>query len=339
MTTDMNNTKKPRKLLVTGGLGFIGSNFVEMALERGFEVVNIDKMTYAARTDLEFDKHPSYSFIRQDIADLESLPDGVETIVNFAAESHVDNSIASNRSFFHSNVGGVYNLLELIRSLEPSRRPLLLHISTDEVYGDRLAGSFTEKDALKPSNPYSASKAAAEELLHGWARTYGIHYRVTRSCNNYGYGQYAEKLIPTAIKLASKGVKMPVHGSGLYKREWLYVKDKCEAIFLVMDKGKDGEVYNISTNEEYTNMEIVRMILRALGKPEDFYEFVADRSGQDLRYSVSADKIRALGWSPKMKLADYIPQHIEMCKAGSEKIKQGFTGRIKGYLAKKRLTA
>ena len=303
-----------KRILVTGGLGFIGSHFVELLLNKGYYVINVDKKTYAIRKDLEFEKNKNYELIVKDICDLTSLPSDIEFVVNFAAESHVDNSIADNRPFFRSNVEGVYNLLELVRKTEEKKRPVFIQVSTDEVYGDTLEGSFKETDRLAPSNPYSATKAAAEELVKGWSRTHGVKTRVCRSSNNYGYGQYAEKIIPKAMKWALKDRKMTVHGTGSYKREYTYVDDNCEAIFLIMQKGKDGEAYNISSGEELTNLEVIKKVLKVMGKPEDFYEFVADRPGQDLRYSVDSSKIRALGWKPTTTLEEYLP----ICKRLNE---------------------
>jgi len=296
-----------KKVLVTGGLGFIGSCFVETLLKKGYFVVNVDKMTYAIRQDTDFEKYPNYHFIKKDICDLKNLPEGISHIINFAAESHVDNSIHSTEAFARSNVLGVYNLLELTRKLPAAERPVFIQISTDEVYGDILNGSFDENAKLAPSNPYSATKAAADQLVMGWGRTYGIHWRICRSSNNYGYGQRAEKLIPKTMKWAQKGWKIPVHGDGSYRREWTHTEDNCMAILLVMETGTDGQVYNISTGEEFTNLEVVKKVLEVMGAPTDLIEFVADRPGQDVRYSVKTDKIKRLGWQPKMTLDRYLP--------------------------------
>lgn len=310
----MEKRNNEKKIMVTGGLGFIGSHFVELALERGYSVINVDKKTYAIREDLEFDKNPSYTLIEKDICDLKYLPEGISHIVNFAAESHVENSIHDNFPFFKSNVQGVYNLLELVRTNPKERRPVLVHISTDEVYGDILEGSFSEESKLTPSNPYSATKAAADQLVIGWARTHSLRTRICRSSNNYGFGQRAEKLIPKVMKQAIKNIRFTVHGTGLYKREWTYVKDNCRAVLLVMEKGADSEIYNISSGEEHTNLEIVKKVLKVMGKPEDFYDFVSDRPGQDVRYSVTTDKIRKLGWAPSMTVDQYLP----ICKKQNE---------------------
>lgn len=313
---------------MTGGLGFIGSCFVEMALARGYTVINVDKMTYAIREDTNFDNDPRYTLIKKDICDLTELPQDISHIVNFAAESHVDNSIMNAAPFFKSNIQGVYNLLELTRKTQPEKRPVFIQISTDEVYGDILNGSFSEEDMLKPSSPYSSSKAAADQLVMGWSRTYGIRYRICRSCNNYGYGQRPEKLIPKTMKLSIKGKKMQVHGDGSYLREWIYTGDNCEAIFSVMDKGRDGEIYNISTGEELTNLEVVKKVLRVMGKPENFFEFVADRPGQDVRYSVNSEKIRSLGWSPKMTLEKYLPILRELNEQRARSLPPGRKERL-----------
>lgn len=314
------NKKTNKKIMVTGGLGFIGSNFIALALAKGYRVINVDKKTYAARTDLEFDANPNYEFIHADIAKIDYLPAGIAYIVNFAAESHVDNSLKSNRAFFDSNVGGVYNLLELLKQKDIETRPTLIHISTDEVYGDRLEGASVETDILKPSNPYSATKAAADQLVFGWGRSYGIPYRICRSSNNYGYGQYAEKLIPKTIKSAYKGIKMEIHGDGSYQREWTHVEDNCAAILLVMEQGVNGEIYNISSGEVMCNLDVVKNILKAMRKPDNFFVFVKNRQGQDLRYAVNPAKIKKLGWLPQRTLASSIPHYLELCEVGRKKL-------------------
>lgn len=303
-----------KRIVVTGGLGFIGSYFVELALERDYHVINIDKQTYASRNDLNFSKNPNYEWIKEDICTIQHLPSNVQWVVNFAAETHVDNSILANDVFFQANVKGVYNLLELIRSKDASDRPKFLQISTDEVYGDILEGSKKEDDQLKPSNPYAATKSAAEQFLHAWGRTYGLEYIICRSSNNYGYGQHEEKLIPRTIELALQGKKMTVHGNGSYCREWTYAGDNCEGVLLAMEKGVAGEIYNISTGEMMTNLEIIQKILRLMGKPDNFYEFVENRVGQDVRYCVSPEKIKKIGWQPKMNLDKYLGELVTLYK-------------------------
>ena len=301
-----------KRIMVTGGLGFIGSYFVQLALDRGYHVINVDKQTYASRGDLNFEKNESYEWLKEDICTMPHLPTNIEWIVNFAAETHVDNSILANDVFFQANVKGVYNLLELIRLRNEGDRPKFLQISTDEVYGDILTGAKVEDDRLKPSNPYAATKAAAEQLLYAWGRTYGVEYIICRSSNNYGFGQHEEKLIPRTIELTLQGKKMTVHGNGTYCREWTYAGDNCEGILTAMEKGKIGEIYNISTSEMMTNLEIIKKILKHMNKPEDHYEFVENRVGQDVRYCVSPTKIMQLGWSPKMNLDKYLPDLIKM---------------------------
>ncbi|MEM2174988.1 MAG: GDP-mannose 4,6-dehydratase [Candidatus Micrarchaeia archaeon] len=303
-----------KRVLVTGGLGFIGSYFVELLLKKGFYVINVDKVTYAARKDLNFEKYKNYEFIKEDICHLKHLPPNIDYLVNFAAETHVDNSIIANKVFFDTNVYGVYNLLELVRGKDSADRPIFIQISTDEVYGDVLKGSRNEKDLLKPSNPYAATKSAAEQLIFAWGRTYGIKYKICRSSNNYGYGQYPEKLIPKTILYALENKPMTIHGDGSARREWTYVEDNVEGIYLVMEKGEINEIYNISSGEEYSVLEIVKMILKEMKKPEDFYLFVEDRPGQDIRYSLDSSKIRKLGWKPKMTLKKYLPLYIKKFK-------------------------
>ena len=304
-----------KKLLVTGGLGFIGTYFVDMALNRGYSVINVDKKTYAARDDVDFHNRKHYEFIEADIATMSHIPPGVDYIVNFAAESHVDNSIHANEAFYNSNIGGVYNILELIRAKDETDRPILFHISTDEVYGTAHEGAFTEEDKLLPSNPYSATKAAAEQLIFGWRHTHGIKAIICRSWNNYGFGQYPEKLLAKTIEFLLLGKKMTVHGDGTYRREWIYAEDNCEGLLTVLEKGKEGEVYNISSNEEYSVIEAVQLVVAAMGKTEDeALVHIPNRPGQDLRYSVDCSKVQALGWKPKTKLKEYIPTYIKLYK-------------------------
>lgn len=286
------------KLLVTGGRGFIGSHFVEKALRLGHVVIDVDKMGYAASEQLPWDSHPNYTLVRRDICDLDHLPT-CDVLVNFAAESHVDNSIKSSGVFLKSNVQGVHNLLELVRGKEEYDRPLFVQISTDEVYGDRLEGMFVEEDKLTPSNPYSATKAAAEMLVASYARTYGINYIITRSANNYGPRQYEEKLLPKCLSSLANGKKIPIHGDGSYIRDWTYVKDNVDGIFKIIDAGVVNETYNIAAENHMTNLEVAKQILSWENKDESFIEFVENRWGQDLRYAVDSSKVRELGWKPK----------------------------------------
>jgi dTDP-glucose 4,6-dehydratase len=286
------------KFLVTGGRGFIGSHFVEKALERGDIVVDIDKMGYASSAELPWDNHPNYTFIKADISEIQHLP-SCDIIVNFAAESHVDNSIKSSEVFVKSNILGVHNLLELVRGKPSYDRPLFFHISTDEVYGDRIEGLFEESDRLTPSNPYSATKAAAEMLVLSYARTYNIDYVITRSSNNYGERQYEEKLIPKCISSIKLNKKIPIHGDGSYVRDWTYVKDNVDGIFCVIDANIKNDIFNIAAENYMTNLEVAKTILKWLDKDDSLIQFVENRWGQDLRYAVSSQKLRKIGWKPK----------------------------------------
>ena len=286
------------KFIVTGGRGFIGSHFVEAALERGDVVIDIDKLNYASHEILPWDNHPNYTFLKADISEINHLPT-CDVLINFAAESHVDNSIRDTAPFIKSNVLGVHNLLELIRGKPSYARPLFFHISTDEVYGDRTEGSFTEIDKLTPSNPYSATKAAAEMLVMSYARTYKIDYIITRSANNYGPRQYEEKLISKSITSLKSGKKIPIHGDGSYIRDWTYVKDNVEGLFVIIDKQIKNEIFNIASENHMTNLEAVSFVLDWTGKDTSSLMFVENRWGQDLRYSISSKKLRDIGWSPK----------------------------------------
>jgi len=286
------------KFLVTGGRGFIGSHFVEKALERGHIIVDIDKMNYASHEQLPWDDHPNYTHLRTDISKIGFLPN-CDVLINFAAESHVDNSIRDTRPFIDSNILGVHNLLELVRGKPKYNRPLFFHISTDEVYGDRLEGMFTEEDSLSPSNPYSATKAAAEMLVLSYGRTYNIDYIITRSANNYGSRQYEEKLISKSITSLKENKRIPIHGDGSYVRDWTYVKDNVDGIFTIIDMNIRNEIFNIAAENHMTNLEAVSDVLRWFDKDESSLLFVENRWGQDLRYSISSQKLRNLGWKPK----------------------------------------
>ena len=286
------------KFLVTGGRGFIGSHFVEKALERGHIIVDIDKMNYASHEQLPWDDHPNYTHLRTDISKIGFLPN-CDVLINFAAESHVDNSIRDTRPFIDSNILGVHNLLELVRGKPKYNRPLFFHISTDEVYGDRLEGMFTEEDSLSPSNPYSATKAAAEMLVLSYGRTYNIDYIITRSANNYGSRQYEEKLISKSITSLKENKRIPIHGDGSYVRDWTYVKDNVDGIFTIIDMNIRNEIFNIAAENHMTNLEAVSDVLSWFDKDESSLLFVENRWGQDLRYSISSQKLRNLGWKPK----------------------------------------
>ena len=295
------------KLLVTGGAGFIGSNFIRYVLSSHPEdsVVNLDKLTYAGNranlADLDGDRR--YSFVHGDICDARLVHDtlrGVDAVVNFAAESHVDRSLMEADAFLKTDVFGVFTLLEAVRAL---RIPRLLHVSTDEVYGSVSTGSSTERDPLRPSNPYSASKAGGDMLALAYWHTHRVPVVITRSSNNFGPYQYPEKVIPLFVTNALDDRPLPLYGDGRNVRDWLYVVDNCAAIDLVLRKGGDGEVYNIGGGHEVENIVLTREILRLTGKPETLVQRVADRPGHDRRYSVDCAKVRQLGWEPRHRFA------------------------------------
>jgi dTDP-glucose 4,6-dehydratase len=287
------------KFLVTGGRGFIGSHFVELCLSKGHTIIDIDMMTYASSQKLPWDDNENYTLIKEDIGKLSHLP-LCDIIVNFAAESHVDNSINEPDVFARSNILGTQNLLNLLRG-KVYERPLFVHISTDEVYGDISEGHMTEKSALNPSNPYSASKAAAEMILFSYGRTYGIDYQICRSSNNYGPRQYPEKLIPKTIECLTEGKPIPIHGDGTYVRDWTYVKDNVDGVYKVCFAEKKNQIWNISANNCLTNIEVVEQISSWM-KKNPTIKFIENRLGQDMRYSISSEKIRKeLNWEPKYK--------------------------------------
>jgi len=286
------------KLIVTGGRGFIGSHFVELALKNGDSVIDYDCMIYCANEVLPFDDNPNYKHVSENICDITHLP-SCDVLINFAAETHVDNSINDTTPFLKSNVIGVHNLLEILRGKPSHERPLFVQISTDEVYGDRPEGAFQESDKLTPSNPYSASKAAAEMFVLGYHRTYGMNYLITRSSNNYGERQYSEKLIPKSLECIHTNKKIPLHGDGSYVRDWIYVKDNVSAIYTLIQGGAKNDVFNIGANNHMTNLEVALDLLESFGKGKEGIQFVENRWGQDLRYSLSTDKINKFGWTAK----------------------------------------
>jgi dTDP-glucose 4,6-dehydratase len=299
--------------IVTGGCGFIGSHFIELLLSKGFRVLNIDKMTYVSWSNIGFENNPNYSFLKEDIATISNLPK-CDVLVNFAAESFVDNSIENSGIFFNSNVNGVHNLLEHVRMKAKFDRPLFVQISTDEVYGDIAEGVFTENDYLKPSNPYSATKAAAEQFVYAYQRTYGIDYIITRCSNNFGKRQYPEKLIPKVIMSAIHNRPMTIHGDGSYIRSWIHVMDHCEAIYALIEKKAVNDVYNICSGDEVSNLEVVKLIYSRLGV-EPKLQFVDNRWGQDLRYAISTERIeKKTGWKSRYKLKETIDDVIKFYK-------------------------
>jgi len=298
---------------VTGCLGFMGSYFTRQALNRGWHVRGVDKMTYASNNELlkEFKNYPNFAFDKCDIKNLNNLYD-CDYVVNFAAESHVGNSIVNSDKFMESNINGVKNLLENVR-IKPvncNDRPILFHISTDEVYGDIIEGSHTENDLLRPSNPYSASKAAADMLIHAWSRTYEIKYIILRPTNNYGIGQYPEKLIPLSIKNLMRGKKIRLHNSGTPTRNWLHASDTASAVMTIIDSGKVNEIYNVAGGFEQKNIDTVKKVIKAfkgtLDNWENYVDFSVAREGQDLRYALDDSKLRKLGWKTKKNFDEEI---------------------------------
>ena len=301
------------RVLVTGGAGFIGSNFIRHLLnETDCKVINLDKLTYAGNLRNIRDLRPEkrHKFVKGNIRNrklVDSLVGKVDSVVNFAAESHVDRSIETPQVFVETNVLGTQVLLDACRRF----RVPFQQISTDEVYGSRAEGSLTETDLLNPSSPYSASKAAADLLVNAYHVTYGLEVTVTRSTNNYGPNQHPEKLIPRLITNALLGKRLPLYGSGKNVRDWIFVEDNCRAIQFVLEKGERGQIYNIAGGNERKNVDIAREILRRLSLPETMIEFVGDRPGHDYRYSLDCAKIHRLGWKPRVDFEQGLQKTID----------------------------
>ena len=307
-----------KHILVTGGAGFIGSNFVRFLLkqEQGVDVVNFDSLTYAGNLEnlADVQGNPRYAFVKGDICDpgavASALADhAIDAVVHFAAESHVDRSILGAGAFIRTNVVGTQVLLEAARMAGVSR---FLHVSTDEVYGSLgHEGYFTETTPIHPNSPYAASKASSDLLALAWHHTYGLPVVVTRCSNNYGPYQFPEKLIPLMVCNAMRDIPLPVYGDGLNVRDWLHVRDHCSALLTVLRMGVDGEVYNIGGKNEWANIDIVKRILRLLGKPDTLISYVKDRPGHDRRYAIDAAKIhRELGWTPTIGFDDGLGQTV-----------------------------
>ncbi|WP_319797362.1 GDP-mannose 4,6-dehydratase [Nitrobacter sp.] len=300
-------------IVVTGGLGFIGKHFIRYCLEKGHFVKNIDRISYAADrvVNAEFSKSSNYRFYEADICTLDFLPE-CDIFVNFAAESHVDNAITNARKFCETNFLGVQNCLELVRLKHEREQPIFIQISTDEVYGDIREGSHKEEDQLIPSNPYAATKAAADMLVKSWGRTYGVRWNIIRPTNNYGVHQYPEKLIPKSAWRMKRGLPAAMHGDGSYIRSWLHVEDAVRGIATVIDKGKRNQIYNIGSTEERRNIDVIRRIAQIAGIEErSAFVSASDRSGQDIRYSLDDTKVRALGWFQQKKFDEEIIQIVE----------------------------
>jgi dTDP-glucose 4,6-dehydratase len=326
------------KLLVTGGAGFIGSNFIRHLLSsrRDIHIVNFDKLTYAGNpeslSDLASDSR--YHFVRGDITDSAAVSEvcklGFDALINFAAETHVDRSIEDASPFLRTNVAGTLCLLEAARA---TKLPRFIHISTDEVYGSAPAGgSFTEQTILDPRSPYAASKASADHFVAAFANTYGVSAIILRCTNNYGPFQFPEKLIPLMIANAQEDKALPIYGDGLQERDWLFVEDYCRAIALALENGKSGEIYNVSAGTPQPNLKIVKSILQHLGKPESLMHYVKDRPGHDRRYALDSSKIqRELGWRPQVPFDDGIRRTIDWYRANASWLDHARSGEYRNY--------
>jgi dTDP-glucose 4,6-dehydratase len=307
---------------ITGCLGFIGSYVTQACLDQGWYVFGIDKCTYASNIDKlsEFTKNPRFKFEDKDICDLDRLVD-CDYFINTAAETHVDNSIRKSDDFVHSNICGVHNILELLRKYKKEGYvlPTFLHFSTDEVYGDISDGDHIESDLLKPSNPYAATKAAADQLIMAWSRTYDLPYVIVRPTNNYGCGQYVEKLIPKACKFLSLGRKIPLHNNGTPIRNWLHAKDTARAVIKIVESKAKNEIYNIAGGFEQSNLDTVHKIIQEFYSDQDFtysdkIDFNVHRPGQDVRYALNDSKIRSLGWEPECIFDEEIKSIVQYYK-------------------------
>ncbi|RED57629.1 dTDP-glucose 4,6-dehydratase [Cohnella lupini] len=329
------------KLLVTGGAGFIGSNFIQYMLREhnDVDIINIDRLTYAGNLEnlSTVEKNDRYRLIKTDINDRVALEpifsEGIDIVVNFAAESHVDRSILDPDVFVRSNILGTQTILELAKKYNVQK---FVQVSTDEVYGTLgESGLFVEDSPLAPNSPYSASKAGADLLVRAYHETFGMPINITRCSNNYGPFQFPEKLIPLMIQNALQDKNLPVYGDGLNIRDWLYVEDHCSAIDLVIRQGRNGDIYNIGGNNERTNIQVVRTILQELNKPETLIEFVQDRLGHDRRYAIDASKIRKeLGWNPKYDYESGIRETIRWYLNNREWMKRVHSGAYQQYYSK-----
>lgn len=306
---------------ITGCLGFIGSYITRACLNLGWYVKGVDLMTYAANKLLleEFKQYSNFTFVHCDINELRFLYE-CDYVINTAAETHVGNSITNSKEFVDSNIDGVHNLLELIKNYrqETNKKPTLLHFSTDEVYGDIIEGAHTETDLLKPSNPYSATKAAADMLVLAWARTYNLPYIIVRPTNNYGIGQYVEKLIPKACKYLSLGKKIPLHNNGTPIRNWLHVEDTANAIITIINSNSQNEIYNICGGFEQSNVDTIKKLCIVVGKDTDklneYIDWSCDRPGQDVRYALDDSKLRNLGWKPEKQFDQELKTIVDYYK-------------------------
>ena len=332
-----------KKLLVTGGAGFIGGNFVQYMINKypQYEIYNLDGLTYAGdlTKHCEIEMKENYHFMKADIADRETIlplfeKEKFDYVVHFAAESHVDRSITEPEIFVRTNVLGTQMLLDAAKQIEVTK---FVHVSTDEVYGELELDSstlFTEETPLQPNSPYSASKASSDFLVRAYHETFGLPVNITRCSNNYGPFHFPEKLIPLTISRVVNNQKVPVYGDGKNIRDWLHVHDHCAALDLVLHKGVTGEVYNIGGHNERTNLEVVKTIITTLGKSEEFIEFVPDRLGHDKRYAIDPTKLEKLGWKPIYTFETGISQTIEWYLDNKWWWEQIISGEYKNYFKK-----
>ena len=326
------------RLLITGGAGFIGSNFVRYCLREhaATSILNVDKLTYAGNLEnlRDVESRPGYQFVQGDVTDHALLNElfatKIDAVIHFAAETHVDRSIANAAEFVSTNVAGTQSLLDTAWRHKVER---FIHISTDEVYGSLEAGEISNENCgLKPNSPYAASKAAADLVVRSYWKTYGFPAIVTRCTNNYGPFQFPEKLIPLMITNALEGKRLPVYGDGMNERDWIFVEDHCRAIYLVLMRGVPGEIYNIGSHRPVSNLEMVRRLLLMLGSGEDLIEFVSDRPGHDRRYALNSKKIRdELGWEPLVSLEEGLVRTAEWYRSNSSWVQRAKDGEYRKY--------
>lgn len=326
------------RLLITGGAGFMGSNFIRYILNKypDYKIINLDKLTYAGNLEnlRDIEKNSRYKFMKGDICDekiVDLLAKDADIIINYAAETHVDRSIISPRDFAMTDVIGSQTLLEVAKKY---KHPLYIQISTDEVFGSIKQGKFTEESPFMPNSPYAASKAGGDLLCRAYAQTYKMPIIVTHSVNFFGPYQYPEKLIPLFVTNLLEGKKVPLYGNGENIREWIYTEDHCSAIDFILHKGTAGEVYNIGTGEEKTNLETAKMILGLAGKDENSIEYVTDRPAHDWRYSTNSAKLSSLGWKPKYKFEEALRQTVEWYKKNEKWWKPLKSGEYLEYYEK-----